>query len=134
MRFTIRGARLVDALMDMPVGNITIDGTHIQAVGHEEAIRGSVIDAANTIVTPGFIDVHTHGGGGFNLHTSDAEEIRAYSRWVPATGVTSFLIGVVGTPGALPQAQLSAAVAAIEQNEMDAEPLGIHLEGPISMC
>jgi N-acetylglucosamine-6-phosphate deacetylase len=57
-------------------------------------VWGSVIDATNTIVMPGFIDVHTHGGGGFNLHTSDAEEIDAYARWVPTTGVTSFLIGV----------------------------------------
>ena len=27
------------------------------------------------ILTPGFMDVHTHGGGGFNLHTSDPAEI-----------------------------------------------------------
>lgn len=142
MRFTLRGARIVDATMELPSGDITIDGTHISAIGvgagelqHES---GSVIDATNTIVMPGFIDVHTHGGGGFNLHTTDAEEIRSYSRWVTATGVTSYLIGVVGTPGALPEAQLRAAVAAIEQAQPETErpdspgaaPTGIHLEGP----
>lgn len=140
MRFTLRGARVVDATLELPSGDITIDGTHISAVGvgagelqHEP---GRVIDATNTIVMPGFIDVHTHGGGGFNLHTTDAEEIRSYSRWVTATGVTSFLIGVVGTPGALPEAQLRAAVAAIEQERpgtggtAGAVPTGIHLEGP----
>src|SRR5947209_9692090 len=109
MRFTLRGARLVDASMEMPEGDIDIDGTHIRAVGSSHDIQDCVIDATDTIVMPGFIDVHTHGGGGFNLHTTDAEEIRAYSRWVAGTGVTSFLVGVVGTPAALPEGQLSAA-------------------------
>jgi N-acetylglucosamine-6-phosphate deacetylase len=45
-------------------------------------------------------------------------------------GVTGFLIGVVGTPDALPEAQLSAAADAIEGFDSGAQPLGIHLEGP----
>ena len=130
MRFTLHGARLVDATMEIPEGDITIDGTYIQAVERAHDREDSVIDATNTIVMPGFIDVHTHGGGGFNLHTTDAAEICAFARWVSATGVTSFLIGVVGTPGALPEAQLEAAVEAIERSDTGAEPLGIHLEGP----
>jgi len=138
MPFTLRGTRLVDATTDIPEGDITIDGTHIRAVGTQfiaPTEEGRVIDASNTIVMPGFIDVHTHGGGGFNLHTTNAQEICSYSLWTTATGVTSYLIGVVGTPGALPEAQLCAAVEAIEQlgrlePGMGAEPVGIHLEGP----
>lgn len=139
MPFTLRGARLVDATTDIAEGDITIDGTHIKAVGTQciaPTEEGRVIDAANTIVMPGFIDVHTHGGGGFNLHTTNAQEICSYSLWTTATGVTSYLIGVVGTPGALPEAQLCAAVEAIEQlGQLEpgrgaAEPVGIHLEGP----
>ena len=120
MRFTLRGARLVDATTDIPEGDITIDGTYIHAVGDASEAEtfgraGKSIDASNMIVMPGFIDVHTHGGGGFNLHTPDAEEIRAFARWAPQTGVTSFLAGVVGIPGALPEAQLRAAVKAMER-------------------
>ncbi len=138
MRFTLRGTRLVDAGRDTSDGDITINGSTIEAVGVAEERSatgdgGKIIDASGMIVTPGFIDVHTHGGGGFNLHTTDTEEIRAYTRWVPQTGVTSFLIGVVGVPGALPEQQLSTAVEAIEghaSTDGTAEPLGIHLEGP----
>lgn len=147
MRFTLRNARLVDATTDIPDGSITIDGTLIQAVrdasedeargtggrGETMETTGKSIDAANMIVMPGFIDVHTHGGGGFNLHTPDVNEIRSYARWVSQTGVTSFLAGVVGIPGALPEEQLQAAVQAIESfghQAPAAELLGIHLEGP----
>ena len=82
---------------------------------------------------PGFIDVHTHGGGGYNLHTADATEIQDFARWAPSTGVTSFLIGVVGVPTGLPEAELRAAVEAAHATKgrpKGAEALGIHLEGP----
>ncbi len=134
MRWTLQGARLVDASFELSGADLTIDGAHIQAVGAPSGAPGTVIDATAMIVMPGFIDVHTHGGGGYNLHTVSAEEIQAYARWAPATGVTSFLIGVVGVPGALPEAQISAAAAAIDSWGSGAEPLGMHLEGPyISM-
>ncbi len=130
MRFTLRGARLIDATTEIADSDITIDGEQIQAIGYASDTLDNVIDATNTLVMPGFIDVHTHGGGGFNLHTTDAEEIRGYARWVPQTGVTSFLIAVVGTPGALPEGQLRTAVEVMGDKELRAEPLGIHMEGP----
>jgi len=130
MAFTLQGARLVDAHMDHRGEDITVKGAYIQGIGHSAA-EGSVIDASDAIITPGFVEVHTHGGGGFNLHTQDVEEIASYARWIPTTGVTSFLIAVVGTPHALPEQQLRTAVNAIEQQHKEsAEPLGIHLEGP----
>src|SRR5690349_24242552 len=90
MRFTLQGARLVDAAMDIEQGDIIVEDTRIVAVGqtpHDNVEQ--IIDVSDCIVLPGFIDVHTHGGGGFHLHTTDASEIRSYARWVPTTGVTS---------------------------------------------
>jgi N-acetylglucosamine-6-phosphate deacetylase len=113
-----------------------VDGAQILALGpHRDGEDGSDdagigVDSGGAIVMPGFIDVHTHGGGGYNLHTTSVDEILAYTRWAPATGVTSFLVSVVGTPGALPEPQLHAAVEAIKRAGVGAEPLGIHLEGP----
>lgn len=130
MQCTLRGARLIDATLDIPRGDISINGARIQYVGHSSEAQEQVIEADNMIVMPGFIDVHTHGGGGFNLHTNEAGQIGAYARWAPTTGVTAFLIAVVGTPGSLPEAQLEAAITAINHFETGAEPLGIHLEGP----
>jgi len=133
MRFTLRDAHLIDATTDIARGAICIDGTRIEAVDRQENIPGNqdmIIDAADMIVIPGFIDVHTHGGGGYNLHTTYVDEIRSYTRWVPQTGVTSFLIAVVGVPGSIPEEQLRTAVEALDHPGKGAEPLGIHLEGP----
>jgi N-acetylglucosamine-6-phosphate deacetylase len=130
MHCTLRGARLIDATLDIPRGDISINGTRIQSVELASEAQEQVIEADNMIVMPGFIDVHTHGGGGFNLHTTESSQIGAYARWAPATGVTAFLIAVVGTPGSLPEAQLEAAITAMNHFEAGAEPLGIHLEGP----
>jgi len=138
MRFTLRNARLIDAATDIARGAILINGPRIEAVESEDGQDAhrhvpqpdNTIDAQGMIIMPGFIDVHTHGGGGYNLHTTDPDEIRDYARWAPTTGVTSFLIAVVGIPGSMPVQQLQAAVDALAASGTGAEPLGIHLEGP----
>jgi N-acetylglucosamine-6-phosphate deacetylase len=129
MQFTLRGARLVDATFDRSEAAISINGSHIQVVA-DELVGEHTIDLSGMIVTPGFIEIHTHGGGGYNLHTTDEEEIHRYLQWIPSTGVTSFLVTVVGTPGALPEVQLLTAVRAIEHAPYGAEAIGIFLEGP----
>jgi N-acetylglucosamine-6-phosphate deacetylase len=133
MRFTLRDARLIDATRDIPRGAITIDGATIHAVAcpeYSDDQQDSIIDATGMILMPGFIDVHTHGGGGYNLQTTDAGDIRAFARWVPETGVTSFLIVVVGVPDSTPEYQLRTAIEVLDDQGEGAEPLGIHLEGP----
>ncbi len=127
MHLTLRGARLVDAMGERPGASLVIDGARIAAVG--PIVMGRVVDAGGAIITPGVVDVHTHGGGGASLHTDDPDEIRSYARWAPRTGTNAFLAGVVGVPGGLPEAQLRAASAAAPAGE-GAELLGIHLEGP----
>ena len=132
-RYSLRCGRVVTGRSDLAGQDITVAGGRIVAVESRADTAGMAdlgFDLQDMIVTPGFIDVHTHGGGGFNLHTSDPDEIRAYARWAPSSGTTAFLIGTVGVHGGLPVAQLQAAVRAIEQGGPGAEALGVHLEGP----
>lgn len=134
MQYTLSGARLVDATMDLPRAGLIVRDGRIDAVQADESAPSDVsIDAGGMLLLPGFLDVHTHGGGGHSLHTPDPDEIRRYASWVASTGVTGFLAGVVGVPGGLPEEQLRAAVAVAGDTAEDiagARMLGIHLEGP----
>jgi N-acetylglucosamine-6-phosphate deacetylase len=84
-------------------------------------------------IIPGLIDIHVHGGMGltFGEHPDRLEEeLRAYSAWVAASGVTGFLCSIAAaTPREL--LALVRAYAAILPRELPgAACLGLHLEGP----
>ncbi len=128
MVVTLTGGRLVDATGERPASPLSFANSRI--LDAALPADSTTIDIAGLIVTPGFVDVHTHGGGMHDLHTEDPADIVAYARWAPSTGTTSFLAGVVGVAGGLPRAQIRSVIAAIEADEPGAEVLGIHLEGP----
>jgi N-acyl-D-amino-acid deacylase len=60
----VRGGTLVDGTGAEPVGaDVAVLGGHIAAVGRVSGRGAEEIDAAGCIVTPGFVDVHTHYDG-----------------------------------------------------------------------
>ena len=85
----IRGGTIVDGLGGEPfTGDIAIDGDLISQVGTVEGEGREEIDATGRIVTPGFVDVHTHYDG---QATWDQE--MAPSSW---HGVTTVVMGNCG--------------------------------------
>ncbi len=85
----IRGGTVVDGSGGAPfVADVAIDGDRIVAVGENLGAAREEIDAAGKIVTPGFVDVHTHYDG---QATWDAE--MAPSSW---HGVTTVVMGNCG--------------------------------------
>lgn len=128
MTLQLRDATILDAAGERVVPRLSVENGRLSF--GESAPDARVIDASDLLVTPGFIDVHTHGGGGYDLHTTDPSNIQRYSEWAPGTGVTSFLLGVVGTVGGPPLRELQTAAEAIYEHKRGARPIGIHLEGP----
>ncbi len=130
MRVALAGLDVVDGGTRHAASTIVFEDGRILAVGRDVPTADRVLDCSGLIAAPGFVELHTHGGGGFALHTEDPAEIAAYARWVPSTGATAFLVNIVGVPDGLPERQLAAAVAAHRAVPSGAEPLGIYLEGP----
>ncbi|HLI50573.1 MAG TPA: N-acetylglucosamine-6-phosphate deacetylase [Thermomicrobiaceae bacterium] len=130
MALSLDRIEVVDANGTTSETRVVLEDRKIKSIGADAPPQGDVIDGNGFIALPGFIDIHTHGGGGFELHTSEPEQIRSYADWAASTGVTSFLIAAVGTPGRIPDVEIETAVKAIESSPPGARPLGIHLEGP----
>jgi N-acyl-D-amino-acid deacylase len=85
----IRGGTVVDGTGGAPfVADVAVDGDRIVAVGENLGAGRDEIDARGKIVTPGFVDVHTHYDG---QATWDQE--MAPSSW---HGVTTVVMGNCG--------------------------------------
>ncbi|MVQ42090.1 N-acetylglucosamine-6-phosphate deacetylase [Microbacterium sp. MAH-37] len=100
-------------------------------VGAERPEAGTVVDASEAagpgaILTPGFIDIHGHGGAGATFDDGVAA-IRTARDMHRSHGTTRAVVSLV--TGSLDA--LAARVAEIaDLRETDADILGSHLEGP----
>ena len=109
-------------------GKINYVGTKADA----PSAKGVRIDLSGRILSPGFIDIHVHGG--FGITFGDGDNLKAnlmhYARSVTAFGVTGFLLSVVkGTPEE-EEAIISAYADILPGFDEGAQALGLHLEGP----
>ena len=60
----IRGGTIVDGTGSLSfIGDIAIDDGNITAVGEVSAEAKEIIDAEGLLVTPGWVDAHTHYDG-----------------------------------------------------------------------
>ena len=110
---------------------------------HRELPRGSrLLDFPGSILAPGFIDIHVHGGAGHDVMEAAAGALPPVERLLASHGVSTYFPTTVTAPldatlSAL--ARLADAIEAAERGPQPAEPrarpVGIHLEGPfISRC
>ena len=93
--------------------------------GHGDA----TLDATGLTVVPGFVDVQVNGAFGHDF-TTDPESIWAAAARLPETGVTAFLPTLITAPDGTVQAA-QAAIHRRPEGFVGAEPLGLHLEGPM---
>ena len=89
-----------------------------------------VIDAEGGYLSPGMIDIHIHGGGGFDTMDATAEALNEISKVLALHGVTSFL----PTTMTMAAGDIHAALKNIRQAQKNgtagAQVLGAHVEGP----
>lgn len=87
------------------------------------------INATGLIVSPGFVDAQINGGFGTDL-LSDPTAMWQLGQELPSTGVTAFLPTIITCPPAGQRAALDA-LRDRPDSYFGAEPLGLHLEGPM---
>jgi len=95
-------------------------------------------DFPDAILSPGFVDIHLHGGAGLDVMRASASELPHLHKFLTKHGVTGCFPTTVAAPldqtctalGRLADAIEAVRASSAIQSEPQARPLGIHLEGP----
>lgn len=126
----IHDALLIDGDGRREQAWVRTSGTHIVEVGRGDTWRelapavGRVIDAKGAVLTPGFIDLHCHGGAGVDY---SAQDPRAALELHRSHGTTRTLVSLVSAPI---DTQVHWLEHAAQWVSADPLVLGVHLEGP----
>ncbi len=131
MNTALVGGTLVTPDVILPDHAITIADGRITSLTADLPPVGDtvVIDAQGGWVIPGLIDVHVHGGDGYDTMDATPEALHGLARFLARHGVTGFLPTTM-------TASADAIGAAIEAYQATpstpdgAQRLGLHLEGP----
>lgn len=113
---------------------VTVEGGRIASLDtwdNETRPQSGDLDARNSLILPGFLDIHIHGGVGRNVMEATPESLDAISVHLSRHGVTGFLATTITGP--LQTTQKALAVTAQRMREGStpgARVLGCHLEGP----
>ena len=131
MKAVIVNAHVISPGVDIPCAAVEIANGKIAKVSTAaRPAKGDwVFDAKGAYVVPGFIDVHLHGAGGYDVCDATPEAIEKIAEAKLAEGCTSFL----PTTLTVAHSNLIAAakaVAAYRKKQTFSKVIGIHLEGP----
>lgn len=101
-------------------GCVEISGDRITAVAEYPAKRDG------HWIVPGFVDMHTHGGGGHTFTTGDADAARAAATFHLGHGTTTLLASLVSSPFELMRDATAAFAPLVSEGVL----AGVHFEGP----
>jgi N-acetylglucosamine-6-phosphate deacetylase len=113
-------------------GCVLTDGDVIVALSERDidAEDAIVIDAKSKYVAPGFIDIHVHGGGGYDFMDATETAFLKIAETHARYGTTTMLATTLTATKELLLQTLDAFESAKNKNIRGAQLLGMHLEGP----
>jgi N-acetylglucosamine-6-phosphate deacetylase len=128
----IINGRIITPYRIIKNGTLLIKGHQIEAIveGDADAPDYEMIDAKGNYVSPGFIDIHIHGGGGHDFMDGTEEAYLKIAELHATYGTTA----MAPTTLTCAKADLLKAIdlykGADAKNTKGAQFVGMHLEGP----
>jgi len=130
--YLLRNVRIVEPGRRIVSGDLLVRDGVVAGHGTEHgAPPGDVVDVAGEgrLLTPGLIDVHTHGIG-HNLYETGSEGLRSAARELARFGVTTILPTIIPRPDRPECFELLSDLAAAVPEIREVNVPGLHLEGP----
>ena len=97
---------------------------------HPEGLSDTIIDAEQNYISPGFIDIHTHGAGGFDFMDATVEAFLKIAETHAKYGTTSLLPTTLTSTNEELFHLFDIYSQSKNLNIKGAKFIGIHLEGP----
>ena len=110
-------------------GYVYLDGGKIYAVTDKELPFDTELDATDLYVSAGFIDVHTHGGGGYPFEGTTNDIVGGVNFHL-THGTTSICPTISASPIDDMRRSLDNVREAMGDSRVKANIIGAHLEGP----
>ena len=131
MRRTILTGGLVFTGGELVNTEVLVVDERIAAIGDGLPREGcDVLNLEGNMLSPGFIDVHTHGGDGVDINAADYQQLAKLSRFFASQGVTGFLASILTDTEEATKRAVDAVCEFMDRPLPGAKCLGIHLEGP----
>jgi N-acetylglucosamine-6-phosphate deacetylase len=107
---------------------LIVDDGKITGIEKKPTKKGDIVTFRDSIMAPGFIDIHTHGALGYKLGSGSTDGLLSWSQFELKKGVIGFLPSI----SCVSFEQLGKAVQDIQQvmEKPFSNILGMHMEGP----
>jgi N-acetylglucosamine-6-phosphate deacetylase len=131
MKAFLNGTVITDSGV-IPDGMVLVNDGRIDSVGPRRDVPAGaeVIDARGLYISPGFVDIHIHGGAGSDFMDATAADIETVFRYHAAHGTTS----LCPTTATASLGEILTALEALERYRNGPQTfgraLGAHIEGP----
>jgi N-acetylglucosamine-6-phosphate deacetylase len=131
-RIKIFNGRIITEEKIFPQGTILVTGDTITAISESNIEFGDAIeiDAKGNYISPGFIDIHVHGGGGYDFMDGTEEAFLKIAETHARYGTTAMLPTTLTSEKKDLLQTLEQYEEANKKNTNGAEFIGMHLEGP----
>lgn len=131
-RTKIINAKIITPYRIINNGSILIENGKITGVagGNIEASDCVVVDAKGRYASPGFVDIHTHGGGGHDFMDGTVEAYLGAAQKHAQHGTTTIMPTTLTSTNEGLKNTFSVFKEAKQKNKVGAQLVGLHLEGP----
>jgi N-acetylglucosamine-6-phosphate deacetylase len=131
-RIKIVNGKIITPDRIIPYGTVLVTGATITEVvdGDIEVPDAVILDARGKYISPGFIDLHIHGGGGYDFMDNTVEAFVEIARTHARYGTTAMYPTTLTSSKEDMIRSLEVYEEAVKKNTQGAQLIGIHLEGP----